>query len=63
MAVLVGIDQKAEHRLGTLPDILQHAWKEYENGGVVAHEKFWNQLMKETAKSRKRASFARRYGN
>jgi prevent-host-death family protein len=51
VAVLVGLARNRRRAPRKLRDVLKAAWKDYEEYGGLAHQKFWTTLRKEAGKS------------
>jgi antitoxin (DNA-binding transcriptional repressor) of toxin-antitoxin stability system len=53
VAMLVGLNPKNQKGSVKLRDVLERAWKEYEQYGGIPHEEFWTVLRKERGRSTK----------
>jgi antitoxin (DNA-binding transcriptional repressor) of toxin-antitoxin stability system len=50
VALLVGLDRNAKRTPIKLRDVLERAWKDFEEHGGIPHEQFWNDLAKSAKK-------------
>jgi hypothetical protein len=50
VAMLIGLERKGKRSPHKLREVLQRAWKDFEEHGGIPHEQFWNDLAKSAKK-------------